>query len=105
MTQPPRFIPEAAAELEDAAGWYEQEGSGLGIAFLAAIDETIELVARWPDAGTPVSGLPADLPVRRVPIPRFPYFVAYLASANAVQILAVAHERRRPAYWSGRVDR
>jgi hypothetical protein len=31
------FEPEASAELEEAARWYEAQRSGLGLAFLAAV--------------------------------------------------------------------
>ncbi len=105
MTQPVRFTPEATAELEDAARWYEQRRAGLGLAFLSSVDQAVDALANWPDAGTPVHGLSAELPVRRVPVARFPYFVAYLVGPDAVHVLAVAHERRRPGYWSGRADR
>lgn len=104
MTRPVRFLPEAAAELEDAARWYEERRAALGLALIAAVDQAVASLARWPDAGVLVDGLPSDLPVRRVPVARFPYYVAYLASPEVVHVLAVAHERRRPAYWSGRAE-
>lgn len=102
MTQPARFTSEAAAELEEAAHWYEQRHTGFGLAFIDAVDRAVETLARWPDTGTPISGLPAELPARRVPVARFPFYVVYLASADGLHVLAIAHERRRPAYWSGR---
>lgn len=45
-----------------------------------------------------------DLDVRRVPVSRFPYHLAYLVTPEEIHVLAVAHDRRRPIYWSGRVD-
>jgi len=36
------FEPEASAELEEAARWYEAQRSGLGLAFLAAVDRAVE---------------------------------------------------------------
>jgi len=99
-----RFATEASAELEDAARWYEQRHLGLGLAFLGAVDVTVELLARSPGAGTPVAGPPEDLDVRRVPVSRFPYHLAYLVTMDQVHVLAVAHDRRRPTYWSGRAE-
>lgn len=45
---------------------------------------------------------PDDLEVRRVSVPRFPYYVAYLGDDEAIVVLAIAHERRRPRYWIDR---
>jgi hypothetical protein len=42
-----RFGPEAEAELQDAAHWYEDRHLGLGLAFLAAIDRAIEGIVQW----------------------------------------------------------
>jgi toxin ParE1/3/4 len=97
-----RFGPEATSELEDAARWYEQQHAGLGLAFLTAVDDAVESISRWPRAGAPVAGLEA-VGVRRVPLSTFPYHVAYLVTEEQIEVLAIAHDRRRPVYWSGRV--
>lgn len=104
MSQRVRFAPEASAELEDAARWYEQRHAGLGLAFLAAVDGAVGSLVRSPGAGTPIDGLPADLDVRRVPVSRFPYHLAYLITEQQIHVLAIAHDRRRPVYWGGRVE-
>ena len=69
---PFRTEPEAYAELGEAAVWYEQRRDGLGIEFLQAIDNALESIARFSEAGTVVPGVPLDLPVRRVPVPQIP---------------------------------
>ncbi len=33
---------------------------------------------------------------------RFPYSVMYSVVGNVIRVLAVAHDRRRPFYWSRR---
>ena len=82
--------------------WYEQRRSGLGIEFLEAIDGALDFIARFPQAGAPVPGVPLDLPVRRVPVRRFPFHVIYLEVSDAIRILAFAHDRRSPGYWQSR---
>ena len=104
MTRRVLFEPEASTELEEAALWYEAQRHGLGSAFLAAVDRTVGHVVAWPDAGTMVPGLPDGLSVRKAPVPRFPYHLAYLVAADAVRILAIAHDHRRPGYWHPRAD-
>lgn len=39
---------------------------------------------------------------RRYLLRRFPFFVVFREVADRVQIVAVAHARRRPGYWLGR---
>jgi plasmid stabilization system protein ParE len=92
-----RFHPEAEAELEAAAEWYEERRAGLGADFIASarakVDEILDLPRRFPMvAGT-----------RRAGLDRFPYVIVYRELATAeVEIVAVAHVRRRPGYWSRR---
>jgi hypothetical protein len=40
--------------------------------------------------------------LRRVRLDRFPYSIVYRRSADVLVIIALAHHRRRPAYWRGR---
>ena len=93
---------EAAAELEAAAIWYDDQLAGLGLRVLAAVDRAIQHARAWPHAGAPVEGLSADLALRRVPVSGFPYHVAYLTHEEAIHILAIAHAHRRPGYWKDR---
>ena len=93
------FVNEAVGEAADAASWYQERREGLGLAFLAALDDAVESIKRWPRAGALVADVAKDLEVRQIPVPRFPYFVAYLVDDERIVVLAVAHERRRPRYW------
>lgn len=97
-----RIEAEAAAELDEAARWYDEQRPGLGLEFLTTIDAALRYIAQWPNAGALVPRVPGDLAVRRVPVRRFPYHVVYLEMADAIRILAIAHDRRHPTYWHGR---
>lgn len=98
-----RFEDEAEAEYRAAGRWYEERRTGLGLEFLDAVDATIDQIVGLPHAGGPVRRLPSDLPVRRAPVKRFPYHVVYLEAETTIRILAVAHDRRRPGYWTSRL--
>jgi toxin ParE1/3/4 len=76
---------EAAAELQDAAAWYEEQRPGLGRELLDAVDDALVFIARWPHAGTAVPDVPPEVLVRRVPVRRFPYHVVYLEMADTIQ--------------------
>lgn len=98
-----RFDDEADAEYRFAGRWYEARREHLGIEFLDAVDATIDQIVAMPHAGSLVRRLPADLPVRRRAVTRFPYHVVYLAMATHIRILAIGHDRRKPGYWKDRL--
>ncbi|HET9078511.1 MAG TPA: type II toxin-antitoxin system RelE/ParE family toxin [Acidimicrobiales bacterium] len=104
MTIQVHFLPEATAELEHSIRWYEERHRGLGLAFLAAVDGTIESIVRWPGSGAPVTGVAGDLEVRRARVGRFPYHLVYLMDHDRIHVLAVAHDGRRPGYWHARTE-
>ena len=104
MTSRVRFEEEADAEVRFAARWYEEHREHLGIEFLDAVDVTIKQIIALPDAGSLVPQMPADLPVRRRAVSRFPYHVIYLQMGREqIRVLAVAHDRRKPGYWTARL--
>ena len=39
---------------------------------------------------------------RKFLLRRFPYGVVYRITKSAIQVIAVAHGRRRPGYWKSR---
>ncbi len=98
MKKPFRIEPDAAEELHEATQRYEARRSGLGRDFLAAIDDSLDFIDQWPGSGSLIPKLPRDLPVRRVPVRRFPYHLVYLETEAAIRILAFAHDHRRPGY-------
>lgn len=99
-----RFSAEAIAELEAATLWYEEKLPGLGRALIDAVDAALAHVADWPRSGSPVPTVLDVLDIRRVPVARFPYNLPYIVLDDAVVVLAVAHDRRRPGYWTGRIE-
>jgi plasmid stabilization system protein ParE len=101
---PLRISEEAEAEMAEAARWYEAHRPGLGIDFLEAVDDAAARIAEMPRMGSPVSGV-ADAAMRRRAVRRFPYHVIYLELLDRLQVLAVAHDRRRPGYWAARSRR
>ena len=103
MTLHVRFEDEADAEYRDAGRWYEGRRTGLGIEFFDAVDATVRQIVDLPGAGARIPQVPASLPVRRLPVKRFPYHVVYLETPAAIRILAVAHDRRKPGYWKSRL--
>ena len=41
-------------------------------------------------------------PTRRYVFQRFPFSLIYRVTAEAIEVIAVAHHRRKPGYWTNR---
>ncbi len=98
MAQPPVDIhPEAVAEPQAAYRRYRERNEIAAAAFLAELDRAIELLSegpmRWP---THLHG------TRRFLLRRFPFAVVYREAGHTIQVVAVAHRRRKPGYWKER---
>jgi len=95
---------EAEAELAQACEWFDARRPELGREFLAAVESALARIERRPSAGSAAPGV-SDAAVRQVWIRRFKYHVVFVELPDRLQVLAVAHERRRPRYWAGRIPR
>ena len=96
--------PEAEEELKQAADWYGQQRPRLDQEFVEAIDRAWVALREGYAALSPVLYVPAELGVQRVLVARFPYQVFVRRRPDeSVQVLAVAHHRRRPGYWLPRL--
>ena len=97
------FEDEADTEYRLAGRWYESRREHLGMEFFDAVDAAIDQILDLPRSGSPVPRIPADLPVRRIAVTRFPYHVIYLETSTHIRVLAIAHDRRKPGYWKPRL--
>ena len=93
-----QFHPEAQAEHLEAITYYETRRAGLGASYLAEFESTLERVCEAPTQ-YPIEREPD---IRRITLRRFPFTVLFRESESMVQVLAVAHHRRRPSYWLSR---
>jgi len=92
-----RFHPEARHELRAAVLFYEGEARGLGRDLLQEVRAALGRLAEWPASGTRDGS-----DVRRVVLGRFPFTVVYQVQGDALEIVAVMHQRQRPGYWKDR---
>lgn len=95
-----RYFPAASRELEDALEWYLERSPQAAEAFLREIDRAIAVIAAaprvWPHF---------ELGTRRYVLQRFPYSIIYREADGSVEIVAVAHHKRRPRFWHRRLRR
>ena len=81
-----------------AARYYQRQRSGLGEDFLEEVERATAFAVERPDAGTSLGD-----GFRWVLTRRFRYAVIYRAHDRRLEVVAVAHLRRRPDYWRRRV--
>jgi toxin ParE1/3/4 len=91
------FHPLAADEAKAAERWYRERNEIASARFQREIDRAVDLISERPNTGSPYLGN-----TRRVLLRRFPFFVVYRVRGFNVQIVALAHARRRPGYWRAR---
>ncbi|HXW07781.1 MAG TPA: type II toxin-antitoxin system RelE/ParE family toxin [Vicinamibacterales bacterium] len=91
------FHPLAADEAEAAERWYRERNEIASARFQRELDRAVDLISERPDTGAPYLAN-----TRRVLLRRFPFFVVYRVRGDNVQVIAVAHARRRPGYWRSR---
>lgn len=94
-----QFHPEAEAEHLENIAYYEERRAGLGARYLAEFESVLEQVCENPHRYR-IERVPD---IRRVRMRRFPFTILYRETEGSVEVLAVAHRRRRPVYWSPRL--
>lgn len=93
------FHPAAEVEHLDHVAYYESRRAGLGAEYLAEFETLLETIQETPQR-FPVIGAGS---IRRSHLRRFPIAILFRESGRDLQILAVAHKRRRPMYWAVRL--
>jgi toxin ParE1/3/4 len=97
-SKPYLLHPQAWLEIEAAADWYQQRSADASVGFIAAVFDAlgsiVEAPRRWPKYlyGT-----------QRFVLHRFPFSTIYLDAPDVVNIVAVAHNKRKPGYWKRRL--
>jgi plasmid stabilization system protein ParE len=90
--------PEAIAEALAANRWYRERSASAADAYLAELDLAVEAIAEKPEMWPRyVHG------TRRYIFHRFPFYLVYRETAGKLEIIAVAHGRRKPGYWKSRM--
>ena len=92
-----RLDPHAEAEILSSLAWYSSRSD---LAARSFVHELMRVIARAVDS-------PERSPkylhgARRIVFPRFPFSLVYRMKGEVLEVLAVAHQSRKPGYWKGR---
>lgn len=97
MTLSVSFHEDAQREFDEATDFYAMERVSLGVAFVEAVERAVGHVCDHPESCAILRGR-----VRKMRVARFPYSVLYSVVNGQIRVIATAHDRRRPFYWSSR---
>lgn len=91
-------VTEAEVEIDQAFAYYRRVSIELAQGFGADLTDTTNRILALPNAHPPIGkGL------RRCLLSRFPYQIVYRVEGDVIRVYALAHLKRRPAYWLKRV--
>ena len=97
MSRRLRLHKDAKVEINEAADYYDLKSPGLGGVLLDDIEEGFARIREYPDAAVEVA-----TGVRKLVLAKFPFTIVYSPRPDAIRILAIAHQRKRPYYWRSR---
>jgi plasmid stabilization system protein ParE len=93
-----RFHPAAAQEAESTYDWYAARNPAAAHGFREEPRQAIDVVAANPHAWSRYGNR-----ARRYLFPRYPFSLVYVLRGDDIEVIAVAHGRRRPGYWRSRL--
>jgi plasmid stabilization system protein ParE len=88
----------AEAELHEQASYVESQRRGFGERFYRAFEQARDHVLAHA-----LAGRPGPLGTRSAGLPGFSHDIVYVLRGDLLLIVAIAHHRRRPGYWSNRL--
>jgi hypothetical protein len=89
--------PDADAEVNEAARYYESREPGLGD-LVGEVERALDQILTNPEASQRIGRR-----VRRKSLWRFPYNLIYAVYPERIRIVEFAHQKRRPFYWRKRL--
>jgi plasmid stabilization system protein ParE len=99
-----RVHPDAQDELEEAVRWYKKFNPNSAERLSAEARKYRIDTAMNPTMWAIFPGWTGKPDVRSRKLPSFPYRIVYFSDGTYFNVIAYAHEKRAPLYWSGRED-
>ena len=91
------FDPDAHLEFLSAVEFYENCQNGLGKRFRSTVEFAVNQITEAPFRYRIIRA-----PFRRCLLQKFPYSVIYSIEPDHIRVIAVAHTKRKPGYWTER---
>jgi toxin ParE1/3/4 len=96
--KPLEYHPESKTKSREAIDWYWTRSRGAALDFADELKASLAHLRKTPQTCDPYL-----YGTRRMRLDRFPYSVVFRERLHDIQIIAVAHAKRRPGYWAKRL--
>ena len=93
-----RYLPAAVKDLNEALAYYTQRNVYAAQRFVDAVRAREQTILDFPEMAYSLGGK-----LRVLRVTKFPYSLVYRSIESDILIIAVAHHKRRPAYWKNRL--
>lgn len=97
MSLPVVLRDEAQGEFDNAFDYYETQRAGLGVDFVARVQQVFDRIGANPLLHWVVLG-----DICQAVVTRFPYSIFYRPHADRGEFIAVFQSSRDPSIWQGR---
>jgi plasmid stabilization system protein ParE len=97
--KPIRVHPEAQLEAEAAIEWYGDRSPYAASRLVVEIRSALKRIQHSPSQFPKLA-----FDTRWMVLGRFPYLIVFRETATEIEIIAVAHGRKRPGYWRERLS-
>jgi plasmid stabilization system protein ParE len=96
--KPLKYHPAASLEIKAAHAWYLKQSVPAADGFYEELLPALDRVQERPTLYSP-----HPYGTQRVVLDRYPFLIVYRELLHEIQIVAVAHAKRRPGYWAKRL--
>ena len=90
--------PDAEAEFLASFQWYYDRNPSVADAFEAELDNALNSILRNPGGWPPYLHQTQKCVLRH-----YPFNLVFRDSSRRIEIIAIAHQRRKPGYWKNRL--
>lgn len=97
-----RFQRAALDELAAATRWYAARSREAAVRFVDEVERALVAICEHPEAWPLRRGGGRRRDARAFVLDRFPFAVVYRIHPTEIRVLAIAHAKRRPGYWTRR---
>jgi plasmid stabilization system protein ParE len=91
------FLSGARLDFDESFDWYAVRSTQAAVRFAASVDVALAEIAANPHQFASRDGVHRECPLKS-----FPFRVVYRLAQNRILVVAIAHAKRRPGYWSQR---
>jgi toxin ParE1/3/4 len=96
--KPVEVHPDAESDADKAFVWYWERSERAASGFDSELRAAFSALRK-----TPKIGAPYLCGTRKTTLNRYPYIVIFRELPRKIQIIAVAHAKRRPDFWTSRL--